>query len=170
MVRADQKRQSNKTLFKMIPLASKIIMFAVIASLFGGYAFNAGKNWERGRWEKSQAKAQAKFAEMVQQVSDMKDKDANTLVRVINDRESEIDRMRIDLASLGRLRISKAVCNPATVPGKAKGASVPDGKETVDLPTKIERDLRELINELEIEVLNCNTLRDIVAPHVIVVR
>lgn len=134
------------------------------------FGFNAGKKIERLYWLEMQSEASAELSKAMQRVADLKNKDHEILIGAISERDNEITRLNNDLVNHGRLRIKAAACNAASVPGEAEGSGLPNGEERIELPREVEQGLRVLINELQMEVLNCNTLKDIISQHVEVVN
>lgn len=156
-----------------------LIKYAVIVAWLSAVVFaihQNGRKVERTEWLQKEIEQREQLAleleVAMQRVTDLKEQHQDNLMRSLNERETEINRLNNDLANAKRLHIrtKSAACDANAVPGKAEGPGLPDGAVETELPAEIERSLRELAGEAERELINCNALKNIVAPHIEVIQ
>jgi hypothetical protein len=153
-----------------------LIKYAVIIAVIGSIVIaihHNGRQIERAEWLEKDRDEKKRMRIGVNQIinhvrNEERAEHINTM-RSLDERENEIEKLNNDynalLDSNKRLQFkaSAASCSKP-LPGKAENTGLPAGEVTIELPAKIERGLRSIGKDVEIELINCNTLRDIVRP------
>jgi hypothetical protein len=153
-----------------------LIKYGVIIAVIGAIGIaihHNGRQIERAEWLEKERDENKRMRIGVNQIinhvrNEERVAHVNTM-QALDNREKEIEILNNDyndlLAANKRLQFktSATTCNKP-LPGKAQGASLPVGEITIELPAEIERGLRAIGRDAEIELINCNTLRDIVRP------
>jgi hypothetical protein len=153
-----------------------LIKYAVIIAVIGAIGLaihHNGRQIERAEWlEKEQAddkKRRIGINKIINHVRNEERAEHINTMRSLDERENEIEKLNNDynalLDSNKRLQFkaSAASC-PKPLPGKTESASLPAGEVTIELPAALESGIRGIGRDIEIELINCNTLRDIVSP------
>lgn len=96
-------------------------------------------------------------------------------IKVLNERENEIKKinfeyraLQLDTSKRLRFQANTAQCGER-MPRKDENTGSHDGASDIELPAKIESGIRELIHELELQLLDCNKLKDVIEPDIEIV-
>lgn len=137
-----------------------------IATLYGwhrltGHYIETGRQEVRTEWaiEKAEIEEKANDARLAEQ-----QKQAAINESIKKGHANEINKIRANYATTGRLRITAAACDQFAASGKAIGTSGSDAATTgtIALPEPIERDLRGLVMEADIMLANYRALQEFV--------
>lgn len=161
----------------------KLVFFVIIASSIAVGSFGIGRKIEKSEWQDRELKRQVKeqeierakakeFRDAMQRVADQKEKEQDSLIGALNEREREIHRLNNDIADTKRLRFktSRTACDQPALPTKAKDSGLSDGKIEIELPAAIESGIRSIVRDAERELIDCNALRDTIRGSVDIIN
>lgn len=156
----------------LISLAKYLVITLILCAIV--YVIhNNGRKVERAEWLQKEIEEKARLQVGINQIinhvrTEEHARHENTIL-ALNERDKQIEdydrNYNALLATNDRLRFkaSGATCSKP-LPRESKSASVSDGEITIELPREIESGIRAIGRDIERELINCNTLRDIVSP------